>query len=97
MRCYFNNGFSYRSVGADYVPDADEAVFSEFDEVTEAMLAEAFPQYVTIKRREETLQEIALLEAQQTPRRIREASLNEEGRLWLENLNIRINTLRKSL
>ena len=97
MRCYFNNGFSYRSVGSDYVPGADEVVFSEFEEVSETMLAEVFPQYMALKQREGCLQEIATLEAQQTPRRIREAALHEDGRVWLENLNARINNLRKKL
>lgn len=97
MRCYFNNGFSYRSVGSDYVPEADEVVFSEFEEVTEAMLAEAFSQYMALKQRDGLLQEIATLEAQQTPRRIREAALHEDGKVWLETLNTRINNLRKKL
>ena len=97
MRCYFNNGFSYRSVGTDYVPAEGEVIFSEFEEVTEAMLAEAFSQYVSLKERGHLLQEIATLEAQQTPRRIREAALHKDGKVWLESLNTRINNLRKKL
>lgn len=97
MRCYFNNGFSYRSVGSEYIPASDEAVFSEFTEVTETMLAEAFPQYLAKKHREELLLEIVALESQQTPRRLREASLTEEGHQWLENLEQQITALRAQI
>ena len=38
--------------------------------------------------------QIAGLEAQQTPRRLREAALTEEGKLWLQNLENQIAALR---
>lgn len=41
--------------------------------------------------------EIAVLEAQQTPRRLREAALSEEGYAWLENLNSQITALRSQI
>lgn len=40
---------------------------------------------------------ILLLEAQQTDRRIREATLTEEGKLWLKNLNDQIVAKRAEL
>lgn len=40
---------------------------------------------------------ILALEAQQTDRRIREASLTEEGKLWLKNLNDQIVAKRVEL
>lgn len=41
--------------------------------------------------------EIAELEAQQTPRRIREAALTESGRDWLQSLETQIAALRAQL
>lgn len=41
--------------------------------------------------------EIIDLEAQQTPRRLREAALTEEGRAWLQNLEYQIATKRAEL
>ena len=41
--------------------------------------------------------QIAELEAQQTPRRIREAALSAEGKSWLENLDSQITALRAQL
>ena len=43
------------------------------------------------------LMQIEALEMQQTRRRMREAALTEEGRLWLENLDARIEALREQL
>ena len=45
----------------------------------------------------EILENIRLLETQQTDRRIREATLTEEGKFWLQNLNSQIEALRKQL
>ncbi len=47
--------------------------------------------------RSEVLAQISALEAQQTPRRIREAALTEQGRAWLEALDQQIATLRGQL
>lgn len=40
---------------------------------------------------------IAALESQQTPRRLREAALTDEGRAWLQNLEDQIEALRVEL
>ncbi len=45
----------------------------------------------------EILGAIATLEAQQTPRRLREAALTEGGKAWLADLDARIATLRGQL
>lgn len=42
-------------------------------------------------------EEILALEAQQTDRRIREATLTDEGKLWLKNLNDQIVAKRAEL
>ena len=43
------------------------------------------------------LAQIEALEVQQTRRRMREAALSEEGRLWLEQLESQIEALRAQL
>lgn len=50
-----------------------------------------FPESEKIKQR------IDALEAQQTPRRIREAAMSDVGRAWLENLDAEIAALRQQL
>lgn len=50
-----------------------------------------------ISARESVLAQIVALEAQQTPRRIREAALTDEGRAWLEALDAQIAALRAQL
>lgn len=50
-----------------------------------------------VDRSKEILFEISNLEAQQTPRRIREAALSTEGYNWLENLDSQIVALRNEL
>lgn len=42
-------------------------------------------------------EEIASLESQQTPRRLREAALTEEGKMWLQNLEDQIAEKRSEL
>ena len=42
-------------------------------------------------------EEIASLESQQTPRRLREAALTDEGRAWLQNLEDQIAAKREEL
>ena len=42
-------------------------------------------------------EEIASLESQQTPRRLREAALSEEGKAWLQNLENQIAAKRAEL
>lgn len=41
--------------------------------------------------------EIIYLESQQTPRRLREAALTEEGKVWLQNLEDQIAAKRAEL
>ena len=41
--------------------------------------------------------EIVALESQQTPRRLREAALTDEGRAWMQNLEDQIEALRVEL
>ena len=55
------------------------------------------PPAPTISARESVLAQITALEAQQTPRRIREAALTDEGRAWLEALDAQIAALRPQL
>jgi hypothetical protein len=43
------------------------------------------------------LAQIAALEARQTPRRIREAALTQDGRDWLSDLDVQITALRAQL
>lgn len=50
-----------------------------------------------LPQREAVLQQIRDLEAQQTPRRIREAAMSDDGRAWLEILDTQITTLRQQL
>lgn len=45
----------------------------------------------------EALQQIAALEAQVTPRRVREAVLTPEGVTWLDNIETQIAVLRGAL
>lgn len=47
--------------------------------------------------REKILCEICDLEAQQTPRRLREAALSDEGKAWLQNLEHQIASKRMQL
>ncbi len=47
--------------------------------------------------RQDAISAISQLEQQVTPRRIREAVLTEEGKLWLDNIDSQIEELRNQL
>lgn len=49
------------------------------------------------ERNADIVMQIYHLDAQQTPRRIREAALSDAGRVWLENLDAEIAALRQQL
>ena len=53
--------------------------------------------YDTFIKETSIKESILLLEAQQTARRIREAALSDEGKLWLKNLNDQIVAKRAEL
>lgn len=55
------------------------------------------PAAIEARRKAGVLAQIADMEAQQTPRRIREAALTEEGKAWLEGLDAQIAVLRAQL
>ena len=93
---YSNNGLSMRSVvEADYSPAEGEVVSADF--MTDEQLAAAFPGYAAGRQHLDLIQQINDLEAQQTLRRLREATLGEEGRQWLDALNQQIEALRVQL
>lgn len=93
---YSNHGVTMRSiVETDYQPLPGEIVSLDF--MSDAELEAAFPEYPKHRSRRDIVEEIAKLEALQTPRRLREAALNDEGRAWLAGLNAQINDLRTRL
>lgn len=92
--CYSNNGISMRMVPCGYKAKSGESLFA--DQATPEQLAEAFPNYGAEKRKIDALIEIADLEKQQTPRRIREAALGVDNG-WLDKLNLRLTELRRQL
>lgn len=49
------------------------------------------------RAKREALKQIAALEAQVTPRRMREATLTDDGKLWLTNIETQIAELRSKL
>lgn len=65
------------------------------EEIAEVQAREAA--WMLEKARKDILAQIQDLEAQQTPRRIREATLTSEGKLWLDNAEAQISTLRTQL
>ncbi len=93
---YSNNGLSMRSVvEPDYSPAAGEVVSPDY--MTEEQLAAAFPGYAAGQQRLNLIGQINDFEAQQTARRLREATLTEDGRQWLDTLNQQIEALRAQL
>lgn len=68
--------------------------------LTQGEIDEAYFQRARIEkenRRSDVIKQIVALEAEQTQRRIREATLTDEGKLWLADLETQIAHLREKL
>lgn len=92
--CYSNNGLSMRHVPEDYKPEKGEAIFDACATADE--LKATFSNYASGAENEEIMRQIQALEAQQTPRRMREAAAGTD-KGWLVKLNSDIDKLRKTL
>ncbi len=78
-------------------PNAEEGFIEVSDDVACAQIL-VNGAFVTPPPEAKSIQDRILdLEALQTPRRIREAALTVEGRIWLENLEAQIVDLRQQL
>lgn len=96
MICYSQNGHYRRTVADNYVAQAGEVLFDHYPEVD--ALKEAFPHYDKETDNQRILAAISELERQQTPRRIREATLDiDGGQTWLTTLEASIKALRDQL
>lgn len=95
MYCYSNNGMSMRSVAKDYVAQKDEYLSPAILDDTDKL--KVFSGYQSELDRAETQRQIQTLEAQQTPRRMREAVLTAEGKAWMDDVNSQIDALRVKL
>jgi hypothetical protein len=94
MFCYYNNGMSMRAVDATYVAQAGEATFPSIP--TPNQLGQAFSGYTSAIGRVNIEMQILALEAQQTPRRIRNAIAGSDNG-WLAALETQIAALRAQL
>lgn len=94
MFCYFNDGMSFKSVLADYQPEAGEVIFPNY--ATSDQLTQSFPNYAKLSGNSSIKKQIHALEDQQTDRRIRDAIAGADNG-WLASLNTQISTLRSQL
>jgi hypothetical protein len=92
--CYSNNGLSMRLVPADY--QAQDGETTSAAPLTDEALAKLFPAHAAAAAQENIRLKILELEAQQTPRRLREAALGTDDG-WLQNLNEAIAALRAQI
>lgn len=105
MYVAFNNGQAVKSVAESwedidgnvqhYQLQSGEVSFG-LEYPTPEQLASAFPQFTVLENNNNIQIQIAVLEAQQTDRRIREALAGTDGG-WLVNLNNQITALRATL
>jgi hypothetical protein len=72
--CYDDNGLSWRHVAEDYAAQSGEVLFDH--EATSEELTAAFSGYTTAKSNVSLKEQIATLEALQTPRLLRQAQLS---------------------
>lgn len=91
---YSNDGLSFRMVDDDYIAQSGEVMFSGIP--TSGQLASAFTKFTASEANLVIVRQIVTLEAQQTPRRMREALAGTDGG-WLAALNTQITTLRAQL
>lgn len=87
----FNNGLSLRAVDPNYQVQSGETLFSAIP--TTQQLTNAFTGYAAAAANFALQNQIAALEATQTPSRMRAAILGTDGG-WLESLNSQITTLQ---
>ena len=92
---YFNNGLSLRAVDADYVADVGEVIAEDI--LSREEVSNLFPAFSENDLHQKTVLEISALESSVTMRRLREATLTDAGKAWLQDVEARIAALRLRL
>jgi hypothetical protein len=100
MYCYSNNGLSMREVGEGYVAAVGEVLSPSILDPSE--LPNLFPAHSAAMSRVHAIEQIALLEALETKRRVAEAMPDDaggtaEGRAWMAANRVAIEALRALL
>jgi hypothetical protein len=81
----------------DAHPELATFDFSSWVKVSQADASLLLTQFNAPSKKDQALQQIKILEASVTARRIREATLTDEGKQWLITVDARITELRESL